>query len=123
MNKITINKNEKLKSLLKLVDKIKGFSIEHINNINFICSLAILNKDKKLNKLVQDNTTDILYSAKLVIEELTLDKIESMIFRNRNYIKSKNIHVILVSTNSNSDIDAITEPEIRELEVQKNISS
>ena len=46
-----------------------------------------------------------------------------MIFRNRNYIKSKNIHVILVSTNSNSDIDAITEPEIRELEVQKNISS
>ena len=50
MNKITINKNEKLKSLLKLVDKIKGFSIEHINNINFICSLAILNKDKKLNK-------------------------------------------------------------------------
>ena len=27
------NKNEKLKNLLKLVDKIKGFSIEHINKL------------------------------------------------------------------------------------------
>lgn len=76
MNNNNNNRLNKINDLLNLVSHVKGFTIDHINNIIFICSLAFFKDKNKLNKDKTKLNKDIIYSSKLVIDNINLETIQ-----------------------------------------------
>ena len=94
MNKNT-SKFTKITKYLDLVNK-EGYTINNINNVNFICSLTLLKKEKTLNKS-NNFYTDVLFSTKLVLDDLSVNNVLNKIKDNKDYIKNIRLHVIIVS--------------------------
>lgn len=92
------NLQSKLKKFTFLVKLLEQTNIElnNINNINYICTLSLITEGRNLNKRFNDQTLDIIFSSKLVLDKLSYNIIKEKIL-DIKLNSDQNIHIILIS--------------------------